>query len=470
MTSQYIPSSEDYIGFSQQALKIRQTLKESDEDPLLISHHDADGLASLAVMSDYLDSIERNYDYQIVKGIDLSFIDTVNTFGNSLVIFLDLGNDPTLINLAHRSNRRVIIIDHHVPDPGIIETGFLQLNPHLFGFDGSYKASSATTTYFITKNTPTKALVGCIGDLQYRRTGRLESLNREVLDNSPVIESKDLSFFGRNRPLFASLAYSSDPYIPGLTGDLEASRNFLINLGLGPLSESDNWITLEEITTEEKKRLVGALAQHAMAQGVSSHEFSRLIGWVYLSSDPTLFYGLHDLREIATALNACGRLQKYDQAFSFLKQTASSSNILSILHNYRVNLAKSIKILADLEPEELGAFYFIDARDLIDERIVGVVLGMALGSRIIPTDRPALILATSTDGSLKLSARTIQHVLNREKIHLGLILRALTEDIESEAGGHDIAAGAHIASNDLPIFIERLRKTNFQIIRQYSQH
>lgn len=469
MTSQYIPSSEDHVGFSQQALKIRQTLKETDEAPLLISHHDADGLAALAVMSDYLDSIERNYEYQIVKGINSSIIDTVNNFRNSLVIFLDLGNDPTLINLAHRTSRRVIIIDHHVPDPGIIESGFLQLNPHLFGFDGSYKASSATTTYFITQSTPTKALVGCIGDLQYRRTGRLESLNRDVLNKSPVIERKDLILFGRNRPLFTSLAYSSDPYIPGLTGDLDACRNFLINLGLGPLSESDKWMTLDEITTDEKKRLVGALAQQAMTHGVSSHEFSRLIGWVYLSSDPTQFYGLHDLREIATALNACGRLQKYDQAFSFLKQTASSSNIISILHSYRVSLAKSIKILADLEPEELGAFYFIDARDIIDERIVGVVLGMALGSRIIPADRPALILATSTDGSLKLSARTIQQVLNREKIHLGLILRALTEDLESEAGGHDIAAGANIASNELALFLERLRKTTFPIVRKYSQ-
>ncbi len=449
---------KDPIGFSQQALKIRQILQEGNNDSLLISHHDADGISALAVMSDYLDSINQNYEYQIVKGLDSTVIEEINSLGHSLIIFLDLGNDPILTKLAHRTSRDVIIIDHHSPDP-IISEKFLQINPHLFGFNGSYEASGATTTYFVTQYQPTKALVGCIGDLQYRRTGRLESLNREVLDNSSVIERKDLTFFGRNRPLFTAVAYSSDPYIPGLTGDIEACKLFLENLGLGPKNSEDKWITLEELGTEEKKRLVGGLAKHAMIQGVASFEFSRVIDWVYLSTDTIQFYGIRDLREIATALNACGRLQKYDVAFSFLRRTASSSNLMSILHDYRVRLAKSIKILSNLELEEIGEFYFIDARDQIDERIVGVVLGMGLGSRIIRADRPALILATSLNDTLKLSARTTQQLLNNKKFSLVKILRKITANLEAEAGGHDIAAGAHIPINELPIFLEKLRKT-----------
>ena len=461
MSVEGINSPKDPSGFTQRAMKIRQTIKERDDEPLLISHHDADGIAALAVMSDFLDSLDRDYEYLITKGIDSTIVDDITTRGHSLIIFLDLGNDPTLIRLAHHVSK-AIIIDHHIPDPMIVETPiFLQLNPHLFGFDGSYEASSSTTAYYVTQNQPTKALVGCIGDLQYRRTGQLEGLNREVLDDSPVIERKDVTFFGRNRPLFVSLAYSSDPYIPGLTGDLEVCKAFLINLGLGPKHESTTWLTLDELSNDAKKRLVGELAQHAMIQGVSSTEFSRLIGWVYLSSESTQFYGLRDLREIATALNACGRLQQYELAFSFLKQTASSSKIVSILNSYRSRLAKSLKILADLEPEPLGAFFLIDARDLIDERIAGVVLGMGIGSRIVPTDRPALILTSSTKGALKLSARTTQKLLIREKIHLARILRKITNDLEAEAGGHDIAAGAHIPAKELPIFLERIRKTSF---------
>ncbi len=461
MSFKGINSPKDPSGFTQRAMKIRQTIKERDDEPLLISHHDADGIATLAVMSDFLDSLDRDYEYFITKGIDSTVIDDITKRDHTLIIFLDLGNDPILVRLADRVSR-AIIIDHHIPDPMIVETPkFLQLNPHLFGFDGSYEASSSTSAYYVTQNQPTKALVGCIGDLQYRRTSQLESLNREVLDNSPVIERKDVMLFGRNRPLFVSLAYSSDPYIPGLTGDPEACKSFLINLGLGPKHESTAWLTLDELSNDAKKRLVGKLAQHAMNKGVTSTEFSHLIGWVYLSSDTIQFYGLRDLREIATALNACGRLQRYELAFSFLKRTASSSKIVAILNSYRKRLAKSLKILADLEPEPLGAFYLIDARDLIDERIAGVVLGMGLGARIVPTDRPALILASSTEGALKLSARTTQKLLNHEKIHLARILRKITNDLEAEAGGHDIAAGAYIPAKELPVFLERIRKTSF---------
>lgn len=460
MSVKDINSPKDPTGFTQRALKIRQTIKEIDDEPLLISHHDADGIAALAVMSDFLDSLDRDYEYYITKGIDSTVIDYITKRGHSFIIFLDLGNDPALKRIAHRVSR-AIIIDHHVPDPIIVETSiFLQLNPHLFGFNGSYEASSSTTAYYVTQNQPTKALVGCIGDLQYRRTGQLEGLNRKVLNDSPVIERKDVTFFGRNRPLFVSLAYSSDPYIPKLTGDPKACKTFLINLDLGPKHESTAWLTLDKLSNEEKKRLVGGLAQHAMIRGVTSSEFSRLIGWVYLSTETTQFYGLRDLREIATALNACGRLQRYELAFSFLKQTASSNKIMSILNSYRSRLAKSLKILADLEPEPLGAFYLIDARDLIDERIAGVVLGMGLGSRIVPTDRPTLILASSTEGALKLSARTTQKLLNRKKIHLARILRKITKGLEAEAGGHDIAAGAYIPANELPAFLERLEKTS----------
>jgi len=86
---------------------------------------------------------------------------------------------------------------------------------------------------------------------------------------------------------------------------------------------------------------------------------------------------------------------------------------------------------------------------------------MGLGSRIVPTDRPALILTSSTNGALKLSARTTQKLLIREKIHLARILRKITNDLEAEAGGHDIAAGAHIPANELSIFLERIRKISF---------
>ncbi len=112
---------KDPIGFSQQALKIRQILQEGNNDSLLISHHDADGISALAVMSDYLDSINQNYEYQIVKGLDSTVIEEINSLGHSLIIFLDLGNDPILTKLAHRTSRDVIIIDHHSPDPIISE-------------------------------------------------------------------------------------------------------------------------------------------------------------------------------------------------------------------------------------------------------------------------------------------------------------------------------------------------------------
>jgi RecJ-like exonuclease len=76
------------------------------------------------------------------------------------------------------------------------------------------------------------AIVGAVGDLQARKFGKLVGCNREILKQGAgrgVLDyRKGLSFFGKQtREVFKLLMYSSDPYLPGLTGNDGASIEFL---------------------------------------------------------------------------------------------------------------------------------------------------------------------------------------------------------------------------------------------------
>ena len=214
------------------ARKIAETIQNVKEIHI-VTHIDADGIAAGAIAFQTLERLGISHSISCVKQLDEVVLQRLLDENHELVWFTDLGSSITI----EYPEIQKIVTDHHVCSKES-DVPF-HLNPHLFNLNGSYEVSGAGVTYLVSKMIDQKnsdlsalAVVGAIGDLQDRRFCRLHGTNRQILEdgrNAGVIQERmDIRFFGREtRPLAKLLQYSSDPFIPGLSGREDACVAFL---------------------------------------------------------------------------------------------------------------------------------------------------------------------------------------------------------------------------------------------------
>jgi len=110
----------------------------------VIAHIDADGICSAAIASGALDNAGIEHTMTFLKQIDEDALESLKHRDN-FMWFVDLGSG--IYN--ELGNTNFVISDHHAPastDPD------RQLNPHLFGIDGSREMSGAGATYLVAKS------------------------------------------------------------------------------------------------------------------------------------------------------------------------------------------------------------------------------------------------------------------------------------------------------------------------------
>jgi RecJ-like exonuclease len=258
-----------------------------------------------------LERIEKGYEIKIVKKLDPSVFHEVSSA--EAVIFTDLGSGS--LDLIDDLGPLCVIADHHQP-AGSSDTA-LHLNPHLFGFNGATDLSGAGATYLIARalgqnaQLSDLAVVGAVGDLQHVREGRLCGVNRLILDeaekHSIVAVEKDLQAFGKQtRPIHKLLEYSSNPYIPGFTGNSEQILGFLTSLNI-KLQEEGKWKKWIDLSSVERRTIISALIQRCLAQGMPPEITQSLIGEVYTLLKEERGTALRDASEYSTLLNATAR-------------------------------------------------------------------------------------------------------------------------------------------------------------------
>ncbi|MFQ6063448.1 MAG: DHH family phosphoesterase, partial [Methanosarcinales archaeon] len=229
------------------AHKCAEVIKKQKE-VLIVSHIDADGLTSAGIICKALDRINIDYTPIFLKQLDNYALEKIADINPELVIFTDLGSG--YLDEITNKNLNAVVVDHHQPVTKPKEIKY-HLNPMNFGYNGSLEISGSGTTFLLSlelgenrsdsdcvnRDLADLAIVGAVGDLQAIKEGKLIGLNREILEigvSEHVLEyKKDLSLFGKQtRPVFKLLQYSTDPYLPGLTGDEDASIEFLRRAGI----------------------------------------------------------------------------------------------------------------------------------------------------------------------------------------------------------------------------------------------
>lgn len=249
--------------------KARKLIENSD-DIKIYSHIDCDGISSGAILSIILDRLNKPHDIEFVN------LDKLNNLKltHDLTIFSDLGSGQDVDKLA-KNNQKIIILDHHPPlrDLNYKENKpytYLEINPHHFNIDGSYYVCGGGLCYFLAKefNFTDLSWIGIlatIGDMQNSRTGKLEGLNKIILNDAieggyVYLNKNDISLYGREtRPLFVALSYFSDVNLP-LTNNRTEAISLMKELDI-PRKANNKHRTLCDLTKEEKNRLFSKLIE-----------------------------------------------------------------------------------------------------------------------------------------------------------------------------------------------------------------
>jgi len=432
----------------------------------VVSHMDADGAAAGSIMTKAIYRLGGYFNLRVVKRIDEQLVGRLLQTRSKLYIFAEIGSGY-LDLLSKIQSAEVLVIDHHKPLEGDYPD-VATVNPHLYGIDGASEISGAGVCYFVAKklnhgniDLAQLGVVGALGDLQDKNEKRsLIGLNQMVVkdgvDSGWLSVETDLLFYGREtRPLHKAIASTMNPFIPGLSGEEDKSLGFLVNLGI-PLKMDDRWRTLADLTVEEKQRIYSELTKYLSSKGFASSFISSLIGSVYTFLKEDRLTPLRDGREFASLLNACTRMAKPGVAVALCmgERRESLSEAQEILTEYRRNIAKYMELLFEA-PErinELENIYVVNCEGIVDENLLSPVASIFSTSGVFNPEKALLLLTKTKEGELKVSARASEILVNKG-LNVGTIMRTAAEKVEGRGGGHNVAAGATIPTNQEGNFI-----------------
>lgn len=461
-------SIDSFLAQAQVAAKTVQEVAQKDGFISVFSHLDADGVAAAGVIGKTLFRLGARYRIRVMQWVDDKIVTEVTAGKPDLVILCDFGSGYLDLLTEKIPNTKIVILDHHQITGNSANPNIVQLNPHNFGIDGATEVSGSGVTYFAAKalnpanvDLAPIALVGALGDMQDKYEQRsLKGLN-EIIVNDAVAAGllkveKDLAFFGREtRPIHRTLATTTSPFIPGLSGEEDKALAFVVNLNI-PLKQGDKFRALVDLDDDERKRLCSALADHLLSKGLHV-EVDNLIGYIYVFTKEEPNTALRDGREFSVLLNSTGRMDRPSLGIAICmgdrKAALEESN--KILEDYRKSISKYLGWVNE-KPERMREFentYVIYGENFINEKIIGTVSSIIV-STLPNNEKPLLAFANiEEENAAKFSARTTEAALRRG-VNLGDVMRLASEANGGKGGGHNIAAGAQVPLDKIKAFLK----------------
>jgi single-stranded-DNA-specific exonuclease len=456
--------------FLDSATKAAETILEIVRRDGLIhvfSHLDADGVAAAGIVGKALFRVDARFRMQITQWIDEKIAGEIVSEKPELIVFSDFGSGYVDFLKERLPEAKIVILDHHQIVGGE-SPNIVQVNPHLFGIDGARDISGSGVAYFTAKamgkanvDLAPVAVVGALGDLQDKYDQRkLCGLNEKIVgdavDAGLLTVEKDLVFFGREtRPIHRTLASTTSPFIPGISGEEDKSLAFLASLDIKP-RQGERWRALRDLSDDEKKRLCSALADYLLSKGLR-YEVANLIGHVYVLNREEPWTPLRDAREFAVLLNASGRMDRPSLGIAVCMGDRGSAfeEAGKVLDDYRRAINKYLGWVME-KPERMREFeniYVVDGKDFINDKIVGAISSI-LSSGLPNPEKPLIAYANvEGEGLAKVSARTVDALINRG-LNLGEIMQVAAERCLGKGGGHNVAAGAQVPIERIGDFVE----------------
>jgi len=444
----------------------------------VLTHFDSDGLASAGILGAALIRLDASIHMRAVDGLDEKVLNQAPVDTADLLIFADMGSGMLEL-LGSKVERKALVLDHHQP-VGEPKEKVIHVNPHLFGFDGAREISGAGVAYLVTRamdatNSDLSALgvVGALGDTQDRGEKRsLHGLNSIIAEDGVragcLKLDTDLVLYGREtRPVHKALAYTSNPFLPGLSGQEDRCLALVTSAGIA-VKHDERWRTLADLSDDEKKSLLSAIIQAVSSKGIAGKVALNLIGTVYTLPSEERGMPTRDAREFSSLLNACGRMNRQGLAISIClgERGSAMDEGQGVLAEYRKTIARYMSWVTETPDrvEELESSYVVHGEGTIDENMTGSISTILVSSGNFDPMKAVLVLARTSEGDLKISTRgTEQLVISG--VNLGRIMQELTSRYGGAGGGHDIAAGGNVPAHSERQFLEELDREVSRVLR-----
>ena len=416
--------------------------KTVSKNVLIVSHNDTDGITSAAILTKTLQRLGKNFSTKIVKNLDEETINSLPK--DKILFFVDLASNS--FNYLEKLNTDIFILDHH-EIISEIPKNITIVNPHLFDEE---EISGAGLAYLFAKSLNEKntdlahlAVIGMVGDLLEKNPGKIY---QGIINDSHVTVKKGLIMYPATRPINKVLEYSSDIYLPEVTGSAIGTINFLRDLDIAR-TPSGSFKTIIELNEEEISKIITAITLNRADEG----EPSELIGNIYLIN---FFNHLEDIRQISATLNACSRSGESGTAVSYcLENSIAKERVDKLYTKHKQNIVKALNVIPNLEKIEDKNFIIINAKDKIKDTIIGTIASILSNSKDYEEGKALIGMAYNKD-KIKISARMV----GKSERNIREVLNSVVEIIGGEVGGHQKAAGALIEKQNESAFITELKK------------
>lgn len=416
----------------------------------IVSHFDADGICAAAIMYHALELLGRDFELNFVRQIDSLTAESISKKDASLWIFLDIGSGQLEAMEPFFRDKKIVVCDHHPPE-NVSWARLIHANPFLAGIEGTRQVSGSGMAYLVAreltaraKSTVELAVVGACGDMQ-GMPGKMHGINRLLLESAElsgrISVDIGLRVFGRyTRPIHKALANSTEPYIKGITGDESRAVQVISSLDI-PLKKHGKWRTISDLSKSEEKKLATLLIIENAFSGEDAREI--------VGKNFRLKNGF-ELRELASALNACGRL---GEPLEGMKLALGMPNRAEeLVSEYGRKIAKAIywvnQNMDDFRKTE-NALYLV-VGDNVAASMIGTIVSVVSKNSTVP-----VIFGLANEGGVvKVSARAEKD----SGVDLDAVTREAAKAVGGAGGGHRAAAGARIPPGTEDAFIRACEK------------
>ncbi|MFW5928646.1 MAG: DHH family phosphoesterase [Thermoplasmatota archaeon] len=407
----------------------------------IITHYDADGITSAAVLVRALMKEQKGFHTTFLS----SFPDEIPK--GLPVICTDIGNSH--LKRIKDETECAIVLDHHKVDDIEGDDDHVFVNPHTFGIDGAREISGATLTFLLTVyydkrnwSNALYALAGAAADKQ--NIGGFKGLNNRIVDaaieNKILREKKGLYIDGEG--LKDALLKAGDPYFPDISGREEKINKIIGNIDLDPDA------SILELSGDKDRKLTSILVLSLIKKDIPVHVIESIKGPHYISDDSKF-----DIELLYKILNSCARTNQAGLGLSIcLGDKLSIEKGKSIRKDYRKKMVQRLNQLEDdgIQKGEYIQYFFEDKKERKGE-LAG------LGMLYLFDQRYPTFGMTEVDEKIDISARGTKTMIDKG-LDLGVLCRKIAEKYDGSGGGHDIAAGATIPKDRLNQFLEDMDK------------
>ena len=445
--------------------KISDCIK-SKKSISVTTHIDCDGLTSGSIITKALIREGAKCTLRTSKEFSQNVIDSLKQDSRDFHIVTDLGGGFAN-NLDQALGEEWIVLDHHQISE-IEHENPRVINAWKYGIDGGTEICAGGMAFLAAMSLDEKnsdlsavAVVAALGDRQDQGerksfTGKNFEIANTAKELGLLDIDLDLLLVGREtRPLPDALAFTSQPFIEGLTWNRDTCLSLLNSSGI-QLKDGGRWRVPAELNEDEKRKVIEEITKFTSGKNATDI-MSELIGYTYTFPREDRRSFLRDGREFSTMLNSCGRISKSGVGIAICM--GDRNKILregeTILSEYRKLIREYMNVLTNerWRISESETCVMVNGEGIVPETMTGTISSLIAGS---PHNSGKIIILRTKgeENTIKFSSRKSYGC--KSPINLSELMKTGAKKFNGIGGGHDGAAGAKITKDKLNDFLDYL--------------